>query len=111
MNTDHPNTPTQQGVAEAQLRKSSQFLMPVQLNGSDTAKVEYNIYPVHSLGTDKIFNGYNSLAQYIVGQKTVVIDGYDGIFWKRIQISLNKYFTAQGLKGVSKKVEFKTIIS
>jgi mannose-6-phosphate isomerase class I len=99
MNTDQPNTNTsgQPKPEEVLFRKSSQFLMPVKLNSSGTEKDEYNIYPVCSVGSGKIFNGYDSLGQYIAGKKTVIIDGYAGVFWNRIQGSLNKYFAKRGL--------------
>jgi mannose-6-phosphate isomerase class I len=99
MNTDQPNTnsPGQPKPDEALFRKSSQFLMPVKLNSLGTAKDEYNIYPVCSVGSGKIFNGYDSLGQYIAGKKTVIIDGYAGVFWNRIQDSLNKYFAKRSL--------------
>lgn len=79
------------------LRKTSQFLMPVKLNGLNTRKDEYNIYPAYSMSPGKIFNGYDSFAQYIIEQKTVIIDGYTGVFWNRVQDALNKCFTAKGL--------------
>jgi mannose-6-phosphate isomerase class I len=91
------NTPAIKGTADMSFRKTSQFLMPVKLNEAATNQYEYNIYPVSTLGPGKIFNGFDSLAQYIISQKTVIIDGYDGIFWKRIHVLLNKYFTAKGL--------------
>jgi mannose-6-phosphate isomerase class I len=99
MNADQPNTntPGQPKPEEVLFRKSSQLLMPVKLNSLGTEKDEYNIYPACSLGRGKIFNGYDSLGQYIAGKKTVIIDGYAGIFWNRIQGSLNKYFAKRGL--------------
>ncbi|WP_255486991.1 class I mannose-6-phosphate isomerase [Mucilaginibacter sp. SP1R1] len=71
--------------------------MPAKLNGAEVKRDEYNIYPTCSLKNDIIFNGYDSLGQYIVGQKTVLIDGYEGVFWDRIQVELNKYFEIKGL--------------
>ncbi|MDN3551489.1 class I mannose-6-phosphate isomerase [Mucilaginibacter aquaedulcis] len=91
------NNSSQQETDGALFRKTSQYLMPVKLNGTDTAQHEYNIYPVSSLGAGKIFNGFSSLADYIAGQKTVVIDGYAGVFWSRIMTALNEWFTAKGL--------------
>ncbi|WPU95016.1 class I mannose-6-phosphate isomerase [Mucilaginibacter sabulilitoris] len=97
MDTNQTNTPIQYGPVDSLLRKTSQFLMPVKLNGFNTQQDEYNIYPVHSMSTGKIFNGYDSLAQYIINQKTVIIDGYTGVFWNKVQDALNKCFTAKGL--------------
>ena len=58
----------------------------------------YNIYPVASLGENKIFNGYASLAQWIIKRKTVLIDGYVGVFWEKIQQVLEACMVEQGLK-------------
>lgn len=84
-------------AVEAPLRKSSQFLMPVKLSESSIEKGEYNIYPVCSLEDNKIFTGYYSLARWIIEQKTVVIDGYTGVFWDKVQSALNQYFLNTGL--------------
>jgi mannose-6-phosphate isomerase class I len=84
--------------AEKQLRKSSQFLMPVQLNNYKVTDGAYNIYPVCNLGSNKIFNGCRSLAQWIIKHKTVIIDGYEGVFYETIQSELNKQITNEGLK-------------
>ena len=84
--------------AELQLRKSSQFLMPIKLEQDRPINCIYNIYPVCSLGENKIFNGYGSLALWIIEQKTVIIDGYTGVFWDKIQSALLQHMTNAGLK-------------
>jgi mannose-6-phosphate isomerase class I len=78
------------------LRKSSQVLMPVNLN-QDDIEWAYNIYPVRSLGTNKIFNGYASLVKWIIKQKTVVIDGYAGVFWDGIRSVIDQQIANAGL--------------
>ncbi|MEP6610760.1 MAG: class I mannose-6-phosphate isomerase [Mucilaginibacter sp.] len=83
---------------ELQLRKSSQFLMPVKLNRSATIEGTYNIYPAQPIGENKIFNGYESLAKWIIEQKTVIIDGYAGVFWDKVKSMLQKQIEAEGLK-------------
>ena len=83
---------------ELQLRRSSQFLMPIKLAQDKVAEGIYNIYPVCSLGENKIFNGYDSLAKWIIEQKTVVIDGYAGVFWDKIKSALQQQMTAEGLR-------------
>src|SRR5690606_18541588 len=45
-------------------------------------------YPSHPLDEGTIYDGYETLAQWIVEQKTVVIDGYVGNFWSRIATEL-----------------------
>ncbi|WP_255485130.1 class I mannose-6-phosphate isomerase [Mucilaginibacter sp. X5P1] len=91
--TDQGNNYMSKGVP---LRKSSQTLMPVILNQDDTEKA-YNIYPVCSLGSKKNFNGYNSLVQWIIKQKTIVIDGYGGVFWDEIKWAIDQQITNAGL--------------
>jgi mannose-6-phosphate isomerase class I len=83
---------------EITLRKSSQFLMPVKLNQDTIIEGIYNIYPACSLGENKIFNGYDSLAKWIMEQKTVIIDGYAGVFWDKVKSALQQQITAEGLK-------------
>jgi hypothetical protein len=83
---------------EITLRKSSQFLMPVKLNQDTIIEGIYNIYPACSLGGNKIFNGYDSLAKWIMEQKTIIIDGYAGVFWDKVKSALQQQITAEGLK-------------
>jgi mannose-6-phosphate isomerase class I len=78
-------------------RKTSQFLMPAQLTDNFNEQGGYNIYPSTSLGTGKILNGFDSLAEYIIRKKTVLIDGYGGIFWDRIQKGLQDCFDEKAL--------------
>ena len=88
--------PGQKTITE-QLRKTSQFLIPGELVHTETAADEYNIYPACELGTGKIFSGYYAIAKWIIEQKTVIIDGYAGIFWDSIETELNKEFFLAGL--------------
>ncbi|RFZ86023.1 hypothetical protein DYU05_01830 [Mucilaginibacter terrenus] len=81
-----------------QLRKTSQFLMPDKIGDALKVEGDYNIYPTASLGAGKIYNGFDSLAEYIINKKTVVIDGYGGVFWDKIQANLQDCFDDVGLK-------------
>jgi mannose-6-phosphate isomerase class I len=91
--TNHKHTMS----LDTELRKTSQFLMPARLEDPFSTADGYNIYPAASLGSGKIFNGFHSLAKYIIAQKTVVIDGYVGVFWDRIQKGLQDCFTDGGI--------------
>ena len=95
MNTNLKETDT--GIEET-LRKTSQYLMPGKAveQGREAA---YQIYPATTIGANKIFNGYTSLAQWIVAQKQVVIDGYVGVFWDRVQSGIEKCLKEQGLSA------------
>lgn len=96
MNIDIKETKQLTGVIDG-LRKTSQFLMPATLDDTFNAGGGYNVYPAASLGKGKIFNGFDSLAKYIIQQKTVVIDGYAGVFWDKIQTGLQECFTEAGM--------------
>lgn len=68
---------------EEPLRKTEQEIMPGRVN--DLKKVSgYDIYPFFNLGDDQIFSGIETLCDYIVEHKTVVIDGYTGVYWNNI---------------------------
>jgi mannose-6-phosphate isomerase class I len=84
-------------LADSDLRKTSQYLMPSKLDGALVDKGEYDIYPFCSLGNGKIFSGYASMAHWVAEQKTVVIDGYEGVFFSKIQEELNALLVAEGL--------------
>ncbi|EDM33999.1 ROK family member transcriptional repressor [Pedobacter sp. BAL39] len=78
-------------------RKTTQYLMPPKLKPIANANEEYQVYPTCSLGSGKIFNGFETLSKYIIGQGVVMIDGYAGIFWDRIREGLQQCFTDAGL--------------
>lgn len=71
--------------------------MPSKINNAAPTNDGYNVYPAAPLGTGKIFNGYDSLAKYIIGKKTVVIDGYAGVLWDGLKTALDNCFDEQGL--------------
>ncbi|WP_242696028.1 class I mannose-6-phosphate isomerase [Desertivirga brevis] len=88
-------------------RKSTQYLMPVKLETYSTEEEDYNIYPFCPLGDNKIFNGYAGLAQYIMEQREVLIDGYAGIFWDDVVTGLTDFFRNAGLTiNISKTSDF-----
>ncbi len=71
-------------------RKSSQFLMPAQKEKESAG--DYGLYPTHCLGKDKIHLGFESLADEIEKHKTIIIDGYQGVFFDNIRENLDTYF-------------------
>ena len=68
------------------LRNTKQEIMPAEVRTMHLGG--YHIYPVHPLDNGKIYYGYGTLAQWVVEQKMVVIDGYVGNFWDRIAADL-----------------------
>ncbi|MBC7418087.1 MAG: hypothetical protein H7325_08040, partial [Pedobacter sp.] len=75
---------------DVEWRLSSQPILPVKIK--DQRVDEYDMYPYHSLDRGKIFDGYKSLAEWIIKQKIVVIDGYSGVFWNDIKYYLDIEF-------------------
>ncbi|RFZ89930.1 hypothetical protein D0C36_24115 [Mucilaginibacter conchicola] len=87
----------QQTSTYPELRKTQQYLMPSHLNNQAAKIGEYDIYPVSPLGTGKIFAGFDTLAAYIIRYKAVLIDGFGGVFWDKIQQRLQDCFDERNL--------------
>lgn len=99
MNTDlkEAGAKNSEKLVAMPLRKTTQYLMPFKLENNTTPEGTYNIYPNYSLKEGAIFNGYDSLAKWIIEQKVVVIDGYVGVYWDKIQDNLLNRFSNAGL--------------
>lgn len=74
------------------LRKTTQPLLPRQK--VPTPAGQYDIYPAFPVGSGKIFSGFDELARRINSCRTVLIDGYGGVFWDdfraQLEMALNK---------------------
>ena len=57
----------------------------------------YNTCPVFPLGEGKIQQGFEPLSKRICRKKTVIIEGYQGVFFETIRQELAKYFSETGL--------------
>jgi mannose-6-phosphate isomerase class I len=66
-------------------RNSGQPLLPVHTTGN-------KIYPVHTLTSGVIHEGYAELAGWMATESVVLIDGYAGIFWSAIYEALDEEF-------------------
>lgn len=75
---------------DGQWRASSETMLPQHINRSSRLATGYDIYPSHTLGRGTIFNGYETLVDWIVTQKTVRIDGFVGVFWEIVEDEINK---------------------
>jgi mannose-6-phosphate isomerase class I len=67
-------------------RKSDQYLLPDAKELP--AQGIYDIYPVFRLDTGQIFVGFDSLVSSIKDHKSVVIDGYSGVFYDHFRESI-----------------------
>ncbi|GHT52405.1 hypothetical protein AGMMS49982_12560 [Bacteroidia bacterium] len=77
-------------------RKTEQYLAPPK--AAATAPGHYDIYPAFPLGSGKIHAGIAHLSQWLAGQKTVVLDGYMGVFWNHLVEQIGAELHRQGKK-------------
>ena len=75
-------------------RKSSQFILPAQKQNEQKGK--YGLYPTHSIGNQKIHLGFDSLLKELLKSKTLLLDGYMGVFFQNIREVLQSHFNSAG---------------
>lgn len=78
-------------------RKTSQYILPGSKQHNE--KGSYDIYPALEISNGKITNGYGQLAGIIAKQKTVILDGYIGVFWENVVKNLLLEFHKMGCKA------------
>jgi mannose-6-phosphate isomerase class I len=77
-------------------RKTTQFLAPVKAEASLPG--HYDIYPAFPIGPGKIKIGVQALVEWIAWQQAVVIDGYEGVFWDRLEKEIETELACLGKK-------------
>jgi mannose-6-phosphate isomerase class I len=78
-----------------EFRKTSQYLLPdIKPHASEEA---YDIYPSLKLDDNRIFDGFESLAELFIKHRQIIIDGYAGVFYARFREKLEEYFDAKGI--------------
>ena len=80
-----------------EIRKSDQYILP--LRKPEVRKGEYDIYPSLNLDEGKIEEGIESLVRHIANERTIIIDGYIGVFYDK----LKEKFSAE-IEKLGKKV-------
>ena len=75
-------------------RKTSQPLLPQQAGYREPG--EYNLYPTHPLGEDRIHRGYEALAETIAKHRRVILEGYGGVFWERLREQIDQQLQTLG---------------
>lgn len=81
-------------TVKSSIRNTEQYELPVKKTGT----FGYDIYPTHSIGDNKIFEGYESLADILVGEKRIFIDGFVGIIFDQVKERLQSVFDQKGFQ-------------
>jgi mannose-6-phosphate isomerase class I len=66
-----------------QQHSTKQFPLPVRKALKEATR--YDIYPSFNIDDDQIFEGYDTLSEIIINHKTVIIDGYNGVYYDYLQ--------------------------
>lgn len=77
-------------------RKTQQFLMPAVK--PEVKPGMYDVYPAHPLPDGLIHTGFDALARELARHRTVIIDGYQGVFFDEIREKLQACFRDMGLR-------------
>ncbi len=77
------------------LRKTTQYLLPLTAT-TETSK-GYNVFPSYPSGRT-VYSGFDSLAEKICQEKTVVIDGFGGVLWENFREQLDQAMGAKNKK-------------
>jgi len=83
---------------EDKWRDSTQPLLLKQRSAEQDDQVGYNHIPYHALGKGKIFSGFESLSDWIIEQKRVLIDGYIGVFYDDVYLQIGNRLAEKGYK-------------
>ena len=75
-------------------RETGQYLLPD--TKPDLPQGMYDIYPSYKLEENRIYSGFEALANVIVNYKTVIIDGYIGVFYDLFLDKLDAFFKEKG---------------
>ncbi|WP_255449758.1 class I mannose-6-phosphate isomerase [Seonamhaeicola sediminis] len=81
-------------MSHSTLRKSDQYLLPQKKEESPIGM--YDLYPSIRLETGKISSNINSLVDELADQKTIIIDGYIGVFFDKIKTQITEAFKSKG---------------
>jgi len=81
-------------------RLSTQYLMPIKEN-NDKSKDGYQIFPSFEINNGTIQQGFKTLAKEIATCKSIVIDGYLGVYWDDFIYQLTKELKLLGVNSIS----------
>ncbi|MFO8000201.1 MAG: class I mannose-6-phosphate isomerase [Marinilabilia sp.] len=93
-------------------RKTQQYQLPATKQPPEAGS--YDIYPSFVLEPGLIVKGVEQLARYLGGYKTVIIDGYEGVFFQALRDGLKREFDRMGISSsfcfVSDAMKEETVI-
>lgn len=75
-------------------RRNNQKPLPPRKEYSGSGK--YDIYPSFIIPDNKIFEGYESLAREICRHKTVIVDGYGGVYFNYFKKRIDALLKSNG---------------
>lgn len=78
-------------------RKTDQYLLPELKTIPDQGK--YDIYPSLKLDDNLIFKGFESLTDLVMLHKSVIIDGYGGVFFDNLRKNLDEKLKKRGISA------------
>lgn len=78
-------------------RETQQYLLPK--NKPITEAGKYDIYPSFELKPGLITHGMEALARYLSSYKTVIIDGFEGVFYRDLGDALKCEFSRLGIQS------------
>ena len=77
-------------------RKTEQYILPA--DKPEECEGEYNIYPSFKADDNQIFTGFDSIASAIRQSRTVIVDGYIGVFFDLFSENIDKILSQEGIK-------------
>ena len=77
-------------------RKTSQYLIPD--TRPSISEGRYDIYPSFKLEDNQIQEGFASLARALSKHRTVILEGYAGVFYNEFRENIDEHLKALGLK-------------
>ena len=86
------DTENMKKINKTSWRKSTQELLPTNVEQIEQNDGGYNLYPFSSLGRGKIFSDYELLSKWMINRKAVIIDGFNGNDWSVIRENLARCF-------------------
>ena len=84
-------------MEKTKFRETEQYLLPKTKPALEAG--EYDIYPSFELEPGLIGRGMDELARYLSGYKTVIIDGFEGVFYRGLGDALKCEFSRLGIQS------------